>query len=120
MKDTIGAFLETLFHSATNAHILHLQTRSYAQHKALDEYYSSIVDLADNYAEAAQGLYGIIENYPGTYAPPAKDPLTELREVGLSVRNMRKNLPKDTELQNIADEIAALIDTTIYKLRFLA
>ena len=27
--------------------------------------------------------------------------------------------PKDTELQNIADKIAALCDSTMYKLRFL-
>jgi len=29
------------------------------------------------------------------------------------------NFPQDTELQNITDEIAQLIDSTIYKLRFL-
>jgi hypothetical protein len=28
-------------------------------------------------------------------------------------------LPEDTQLQNLVDEIAALIDSTLYKLRFL-
>jgi hypothetical protein len=32
----------------------------------------------------------------------------------------RKKLPQDSELQNIIDEIAQLIDSTIYKLKFLA
>jgi hypothetical protein len=37
------------------------------------------------------------------------------------VATLRKadGFPKDTELQNITDEIAALIDSTTYKLRFL-
>jgi Tfp pilus assembly protein PilO len=35
------------------------------------------------------------------------------------VEKARKELPQDTELQNIIDEIADLINTTLYKLRFL-
>ena len=36
------------------------------------------------------------------------------------VEDERKRLPQDSELQNIIDEIAQLIDSTIYKLKFLA
>jgi hypothetical protein len=32
---------------------------------------------------------------------------------------MREKLPQDSELQNLIDEIKDLIDSTIYKLRFL-
>ena len=42
---TIGDFFLTLLHSATNTHILHLQSRSYSEHKALGEFYEEIVDL---------------------------------------------------------------------------
>jgi hypothetical protein len=35
------------------------------------------------------------------------------------VLEARKELPQDTELQNIVDEIADLINTTLYKLRYL-
>lgn len=49
-------FVGVLLHSSTAAHFLHLQTASYAAHKALGHYYENIVDLADKYAEAYQGI----------------------------------------------------------------
>ena len=59
-------FVGVLLHSATATHFLHLQTASYAAHKALGHYYGNIVELADKYAEAYQGHYGIIPltDYP--------------------------------------------------------
>lgn len=114
-----AALVEALLHAGTNAHILHLKTTSYAQHKALGEFYKSIIELADDFAEAYQGIYGIITDYPGDYKPPVTDPVAELRTLGVKVRNLRKKLPQDTELQNLIDEIAGEIDKTLYKLRFL-
>jgi hypothetical protein len=35
------------------------------------------------------------------------------------VKEARQDLPQDSELQNIIDEIADLINTTTYKLKFL-
>jgi hypothetical protein len=35
------------------------------------------------------------------------------------VDDARKDLPQETQIQNIVDEIAQLIDSTLYKLRFL-
>lgn len=112
-------FVETLLHSGTNAHLLHLKTKSYAQHKALDEFYHGIIDLTDNFVEAYQGIYGLITEYPGAYEEPNPDPVVEIRSLGLKVREMRKKLPQDTELQNLVDEIAGFIAKTLYALRFL-
>ena len=41
-----------LFNARTNAHIAHLQTRSFAQHKALDEFYNGILDIADRFCRS--------------------------------------------------------------------
>ena len=41
----IGELIVRCFHARTNAHILHLQTRSYATHVALNEFYDEIVTL---------------------------------------------------------------------------
>lgn len=49
--ETVAKFLSTLFNSRDQAHIFHLQTSSYAAHKALNKYYDEIVDLVDTYAE---------------------------------------------------------------------
>jgi hypothetical protein len=45
-------FLGMLFLARDVAHSVHLNTRSYAKHKALQKFYGGIVDLADGFAEA--------------------------------------------------------------------
>ena len=118
MKYTIQDFVMCLLHAVTNTHILHLQSRSYSEHMTLGTFYETLDALVDSYIEAFQGKFGIIENYNAAYALP-EQPLQYL--IGLSeyVANARMDLPQDSELQNIIDEIASLIDSTIYKLRFL-
>ena len=115
----IGEFLLICFHARTNAHVLHLQTRSYAAHKALNEFYDEIVDLADSVAEAYIGSYGLIE-FSDTPYEPHTDALKLLDELDDSIDGVRDTLNKgDTHPMNILDEIAALVASTRYKLRFL-
>jgi len=116
---TIGEYFLTLFHSATNTHLLHLQSRSYSQHQALGIYYDAVVDLIDSLIEAYQGKNQTIVEYPVGYKPPVSDALTELKSISAYVQANRSVVGSDTELQNISDEIQALIDSTIYKLTFL-
>lgn len=113
-------FIALLMHARTAGHMMHLQTRSYAQHMALGAFYEGVGSLLDDFAEAFQGLYGIITPYPAGFTPPGSDALAEIKKIAQSVRECRRELPKDTELQNIIDEIAGLLDSTLYKLRFLA
>lgn len=111
-------FVAVLLHSATATHFLHLQTQSYAQHVALGEYYDNIVELADKWAEAYQGCYDIITNYPKEFHL-ATEPVKYLTQIKDFVDDIRKDLPEESQLQNIVDEIADQIDSTLYKLRFL-
>jgi hypothetical protein len=118
MDYTPQHFVLTMLHSVTNAHILHFQSRSYSEHKVLGKYYKEMADLIDVYVEAYQGKYGIISNYEQDYflPTPALEYLISLNDY---VKDERQDLPQDSELQNLVDEIALLIDSTIYKLRFL-
>ena len=61
----VGEFVMKALHARTNAHVLHLKSRSYARHVALGDFYDALVDLLDGYVEAYQGAFGIIEDYPG-------------------------------------------------------
>ncbi len=115
----VGEFVGTLLHSATVTHIMHLSTRSYAEHKALNEYYDGIVDLVDSFAESYQGKYGLIKEYPNGYTQKARIPLDYLTTVRDMVKEKREELPQDSELQNSIDEITDLLNSTIYKLTFL-
>ena len=115
---TAPEFVMMLLHAVTNAHILHFQSRSYSQHMALGDFYDGLGELVDTLVVAYQGKYGIIRNYPSENDQPP-EPVAYLNSLKTGVAQMRGRMPKDSELQNIIDEIAALIDTTLYKLRFL-
>jgi len=118
-KMTVGEYFLTLFHGATNTHLLHLQSKSYSQHQALGIYYDEVVDLIDSLVEAYQGKNQTIVIYPNVYQMPAGDALTELKNISAYVVKNRAIVGTDSELQNITDEIQALINSTIYKLTFL-
>lgn len=57
---TCEAFLGHLFLARDVTHSVHLNTRSYAKHKALNKFYVGIIELADDFAEAYQGRIGLI------------------------------------------------------------
>lgn len=116
----MGEFLLSLLHAATNTHILHLQTKSFSEHMALNTFYQELPDKVDDLIEAIQGLTGEIVKYPVDYYPPLDNGLDELESLKEYVKEERhKVLPPDSEIQNLVDEIAQLIDSTLYKLRFL-
>jgi hypothetical protein len=114
----MGLFVMTLFTARNTAHMLHLRTDSYAAHKALDEFYNEIIPLVDDVAEAYQGKYDLIP-FIEVKCMEATDPVAFLKQINTFVATHRKELPQDSELQNMIDEIAGLIDGTLYKLRFL-
>lgn len=113
-------FFITLLHAATAGHLLHLQTRSYSQHEALGSFYSDLPGMVDSVVESYQGKYGVISSYPGGYAVPTGEPLAFVSALGDFVAGTRAAVAPDSEIQNAIDEIQALINATIYKLRFLA
>lgn len=118
--NSVAKFISLLLSSREQAHIFHLQTPSYAAHKALQGYYEDIVDLIDTYVESYQGRYGIVKGYMPTNTI-LEDDSTIKYFTGLQnfVDNIRQELPQDGELNNTVDEIAGLISGTIYKLKFL-
>lgn len=118
MEDESSEFIAALLHSGTVAHFMHLSTDSFAAHQALGDYYTQIIDLVDQYAEAFMGRYKQIKKWPEEFHN-AKDPVEYLTNLKDFVIEARKELPQDSELQNLVDEIADLINSTLYKLRFL-
>ena len=115
-------FIGTLFHSRTQAHVAHLQTSSFAKHKALNEYYDEIVEKADTIAEQYQGKYGIIEGYQIPATKDLKDDeliVTYFEKLSKFVAIKRKKLPQEPSLQALIDEVQTLVDSTLYKLKYL-
>lgn len=117
---TIGEFFLKLLHAATNGHILHLQTKSYAQHKALQAYYETLPDLVDNIIEQYQGAYQTIVEYPVNYEAPNSDPLKEVYDIRDFLAKNRAIAGDYSSIQNQIDELMSLLDSTVYKLTFLS
>jgi len=103
---TPGKLIGTLFQSRDAMHIAHLQTTSFAEHKALNAYYDGILDLTDKFTEA----------YVEIVIPESKntDATSHLKELRSTLDTERNNYP--SELQNIIDEMIALVDKILYLL----
>jgi len=109
-----------LFLARDVTHSVHLNTRSYAKHKALGGFYGKVIDLADDLAEAYQGRYGLIGPITLHSAKKTNNVVAFLEDSLEDVKKARKEYEDDTALQNIIDEIEGLYLSTLYKLKFLA
>jgi hypothetical protein len=115
-------FVGTLFLARDVAHSVHLNTRSFSKHMALNEFYDNIVDLADKFAEAYQGRHGLIGPISLQGAKKTTNIVEFLQNSLSDVESMRYKVCEktDTAIQNIIDEIVGQYLSTLYKLRFLA
>jgi hypothetical protein len=109
---TPGKFIGILFQSRDTMHIAHLQTTSFAEHKALNGYYDGILDLTDTFTEAYFGRNKRTE----IIIPESKnmDSVSHLKELQAILDTERNNYA--SELQNIIDEMLGLVDKTLYLL----
>ena len=115
-------FVGLLFLARDVTHSVHLNTRSYSKHVALNIFYDRIVGAADDFAEAYQGKYGLIGPISLMSAKKTNNVVEFLEGQLEDLEQMRyKVVDKEcTPLQNIIDEIFGLYYTTLYKLKFLA
>ena len=119
-----GDFVEMvslLLHSRTQVHTLHLQTKSFAEHSALNGYYDGIGDLVDGIIESYQGKYDIIGGYKSydiVNYKSTESTIKYLKDLDGKVQKLR-GCCKDTYIQNQIDNVNELINSTLYKLRFL-
>jgi len=113
-----------LFMARDIAHAIHLRTRSFAQHLALDDFYHQIVERADELAETFSGKYGVLNIHTETTTSqfPNTDAVAFIQAVsswadgiaaGLKGANM------DSYILNQWDEVLAVINKTKYKLENL-
>jgi hypothetical protein len=113
--------MSILLHSQTQAHTLHLQTESYSEHKALQNYYEGIDGIVDGLVESFQGKYGIIKGYKSMDLQEWKsteDTVKYMKSLCEKVIELR-DCCEDSYIQNQIDTVCELINSTLYKLRFL-
>ncbi len=121
MKD-FDKLISYLLHSRTQAHAFHLQTKSYAEHVALNGYYDGIVALIDGLVESYQGKHGMVDKYSNFELESYRDNAQLIKyfeSLGKMVEKIGNSI-SDRYLQNQIDTITELIYSTTYKLKFLS
>ena len=110
-----------LFAARDTAHELHLKTRSFAAHMALDGLYNGLVPLIDALAETIQGKYGVFDMskcQPMTF--DKSTPVEFVKQFASWAEEQRGSFDaNDTHLLNDWDVIITLIYTAKYKLENL-
>lgn len=119
---TAAEFVGQLFLARDVAHSVHLNTRSFSKHMALNTFYESIIDHADAFAEAYQGRHGLIGPITLHSAKKTSNIIEFLESQLADLEAARYDVvPKtDSSLQQLIDNIVELYLTSIYKLKYLA
>lgn len=115
---SINTFVSSLFEVEVVAHIAHAQTKSYAQHMALNSLYEDVVGLRDRFIETYQGKYGIIKGY-SVNIKEGQDMVKYITDK-MNLAEQTRLKVKDGWLQQIIDDIIELYTQTLYKLKFLS
>lgn len=118
--EKVSKLVSDLLFSRNQAHVFHWQTQSFAQHKALEDYYSAIVDLVDSLVESYQGTQSIIKIFSNDekYVYDGNS-ISYFETLLTNVQNNRIAFDEETDLQNIVDEIISEIKSLLYKLKNL-
>ena len=115
-------FLGLLFLARDVAHSVHLNTRSFSKHTALNIFYERIVGAADDFAEAYQGRYGLIGPITLHSAKKTSNIVEFLQDSLVEIESARYDVcdKTDSSLQQLIDNIVEIYLRTLYKLKFLA
>jgi hypothetical protein len=115
-------FIGLLFLARDVTHSVHLNTRSYSKHVALNIFYERIVGVADDFAEAYQGRYGLIGPISLHSAKKTTNVIEFLEDSLKEIEDARYEVcgKDDTSLQQLIDNIVEVYLRTLYKLKFLA
>lgn len=116
---TIDQFINEAFAIRNQVHLWHIQTKGYAEHKALGEFYDGWLDLVDSFIETYAGKYERPTGGLSCTAIPYREDLSisYIRNVAnwMQSSDLRSIAP-DSDLQNILDELTSLANHTAYLL----
>lgn len=120
-----SSLVQELMNAATSFHKLHLTVTgegSFAQHKALNEIYDALPDLADSIAEGYQGACEVILSYEPegpAVLNSVEEAIEYMRQMKMQVDELQAVMPH-SEVVNNLDLVKDAINSAKYKLLFLA
>ena len=114
----IDGLIATTFAARNQAHIEHWNTKSYAEHVALGDFYEEVIDLVDEFVECYQGKFGLVGKVK---LVPSTQSLCEMLKEDVDwMEDNREEITKGVNaLGNLLDNIVDLYLRTLYKLENL-
>ena len=115
-------FVGLLFLARDVTHSVHLNTRSFSKHTALNIFYDRIIGAADDFAESYQGRHGLIGPITLQSAKKTNNVIEFLEDSLKQIEDARYEVcdKTDTSLQQLIDNIIEIYLRTLYKLKLLA
>ena len=114
----IEGLIATTFAARNQAHLAHWNTKSYAEHVALGDFYEEVIDAVDAFVECYQGKFGLVGKVK--LVPSTQDICEMLKEDAQWMEDNRESLTKGVSaLGNLLDNIVDLYLRTLYKLENL-
>lgn len=116
----LSLFIQESLFLVAKSHMWHLLSKSYAQHKALNEFYDELQDLIDELAEASIGVNGELSLCDRTFTySDCAGCIEEIKHYKEYIDNVSQQMQDQNSLINVLDDINTLCDQTIYKLENL-
>jgi hypothetical protein len=112
--------IEFTFGLLNQVKLFHWATKSYAAHEALGDLHDLLLESFDDLVECYIGSTGKTLgsfDVKTTSTSDTKQMLPRLKHASETLRHMRSKI-KQTELQNMIDEVLASLDKTYYLLNF--
>jgi hypothetical protein len=113
-----GSIVTSMLTIRDQIKVYHWQTKSFARHKATDEFVTELDGLIDSFVEVYMGKYGR-PKVSGSiklhnFSESAAKSFVAKQTAYLSKVLPRKLKSTDTDLLNIRDEVLALVNKTLY------
>jgi DNA-binding ferritin-like protein len=110
MASKANLMIDMMFHTADQTHLWHLQTKSYALHMALGQYYDMIRENADRLAEAWMGYTGERVNAVGKMPLQPFADNNQISKHLMMVCKYCNDLYNELKSKESAEHILAILD----------
>lgn len=116
----IEQLVSRVFTARDITHREHLRSRSYAQHVALGDFYTAVIEQIDSLVESYQGQFGLLGDYQVETTPVVNITTWLLAEMDWIEVNRTDLANGSTSIENQIDGLLETYQRTIYKLTYLA
>jgi len=114
----IEELIAKVFSTRNTAHLAHWSTGSYAQHKALGDFYDDVIEAVDTLVEAYQAYKKVgAVDVAGSSYPILKQLEDDCKWMSENREEITCNMPA---LDNLLQGLEAVYLSTIYKLKRLS